>query len=223
VHTIPGTLGRLLYASTGVHVGFMWRVTLGGVSFLLEGGYLDTLQDRWIIWADWIDPYTVNRWHNPEATPTEWHPDWPVWEKGLTQLDLRYRPQKAPKHTLLDSAHALPLSEGQGRALLCGERQLPCGGDTLPSHCGRGGRVHVEVDDRDSLARGPDFSQIHRVSSKGGAGGDRADWGDVVAAAPLRKSGDLCPDTDEPATACQSARGRAAGMRRLGRSWRQSG
>jgi hypothetical protein len=44
-------------------------------------------------------------------------------------------------------------------------------------------------------------------------------------AAPSRNSRNSCPDTCElePAAACQSARGRAAGKRRLGKSWRRSG
>ena len=62
----------------GGYVGFMWHVILDGVSFRLEGGYKDLVQDRWMVWADRIEPYTVNHWYNPEATPTVWHPDWPV-------------------------------------------------------------------------------------------------------------------------------------------------
>ncbi len=49
----------------GGHVGFMWQVVLDGVGFLLEGGYLDPLRNRWMVWADWIEPYTVNHWYNP--------------------------------------------------------------------------------------------------------------------------------------------------------------
>lgn len=89
----------------GGYVGFMWQVILDGVSFRLEGGYKDLVQDRWMVWADQIEPYTVNHWYNPEATPTVWHPDWPVWGWGLTRLDRRHRPQKAPTPYWIPPVH----------------------------------------------------------------------------------------------------------------------
>jgi hypothetical protein len=89
----------------GGYVSFMWHVILDGVSFRLEGGYKDLVQDRWMVWADRIEPYTVNHWYNPEATPTVWHPDWPVWGWGLTRLDRRYRPSKAPTHYWIPPVH----------------------------------------------------------------------------------------------------------------------
>jgi hypothetical protein len=104
------------------------------VGFQLEGGYLDPSRDRWMVWADRIEPYTVSHWFNPEATPTVWHPDWPVWGRGLTKLDQRYRP--GGTNTLLDSAGGMPLSEGQGCAVLCSERRLRGHWDTLSVHCG---------------------------------------------------------------------------------------
>ena len=91
----------------GGHVGFMWQVVLDGVSFLLEGGYWDPVLQRWMVWADQIDPYTANHWYNPEATPTLWHPDWPVWGRGLTQLDRQYRPEMAPTHYWIPPVHCL--------------------------------------------------------------------------------------------------------------------
>ena len=55
----------------------------------------------------------------------------------LYVLKNTYKYKHAGSLMLLDSARALPLSEGQGRAILCSERQLPCGWDTLSSHCGK--------------------------------------------------------------------------------------
>jgi hypothetical protein len=66
-----------------------------------------------MVWADRIDPYTVNHWYNPEATPTVWHPDWPVWGRGLTQLDQRYRPKEAPTHYWTPPVHC-PSARGRG-------------------------------------------------------------------------------------------------------------
>ena len=111
----------------GGYVGFMWHVILDGVSFRLEGGYKDLVQDRWMVWADRIEPYTVNHWYNPEATPTVWHPDWPVWGRGLTRLDRRYRPRKAPTHYWIPPVHCLS-ARGRGEPYCAVESNYPVEG-----------------------------------------------------------------------------------------------
>jgi hypothetical protein len=88
---------------------------------------MDSLQNRWMVWADRIEPYTVNHWYHPWATPTEWHPDWPVWGRGLTQLVQRCRPQVAPTHYWIPPVYC-PSARGRGEPYCAVNANYPVAG-----------------------------------------------------------------------------------------------